>query len=318
MGGKPIKLRLGIDLGGTSAKIGIVDGERRIVERTALPTGADIPFQEMIRRLAEALRSMMGKFPDQIAQIGLGIPSSIAKKNRIVVHANNLGWRNRDAISELKRYVDLPVYLANDADCAALGEFLAGAGQGYDYVLLLTLGTGLGGGIIDHGKLFLGGNGCGFEPGHMIIRENGLACTCGRRGCLERYASATALIREVEQAAAAASSDLLRSMIAEGGGKANAKMAFDATAAGDVIAGRILEEYLHSLAVGISNLITLFRPNVVILGGGVSAAGEALFRPLRQWVGDMTYGAEVMGCPPIIPAELGNDAGIIGAAFLEE
>ena len=181
---------------------------------------------------------------------------------------------------------------------------------------MLTLGTGVGGGIIDHGRIFLGGNGCGIEPGHMTIVENGLRCTCGRNGCLECYASATALNREILLAAQEARSDALRERLRQNGGQPNARMVFEAAEGGDVTAGRILDAYLHSLAVGVSNFVTLFRPQVIVLGGGISNAGRALFAPLRQLVCEMTYGVEIMGCPSIVPAKLGNDAGIVGAAFL--
>ena len=309
-------LQLGIDLGGTTAKIGVVNDEFEILHRITLPTGNGNSFPEMVYQLAEAIRALPKDVLHLVQHIGMGVPSSIVHDTRVVVHANNLGWRNCDLIGEMRQYFDSPVDIANDADSAAYGESLAGAGQGYGYMMMLTLGTGVGGGVIDHGKIFLGGNGCGIEPGHMTIVENGLPCTCGRDGCFECYASATALIREVTGAAETAQSGLLRDMIAANGGRANARMAFDAAAAGDVAAKRILEKYLHSLAVGISNLITMFRPEVIVLGGGVSNAGKALFMPLRELVCGITYGVDIMGCPPIVPATLGNDAGMVGAAFL--
>ncbi len=309
-------LQLGVDLGGTTAKIGVVDDGYAILRQLTLPTGPENSFAAMVGMLAEAIRTLPAELLAAVEHIGMGVPSSIVRDTRVVVHANNLGWRGCDLIGEMKRYFDCPVDIANDADCAAYGEYLAGAGRGCGYMMMLTLGTGVGGGVIDHGKIFLGGNGCGIEPGHMTIVENGLPCTCGRRGCLECYASATALIREVTAAAERAKSDTLRGMIAQNGGRANARMAFDAAAAGDVAAQRILESYLHSLAVGISNLITMFRPEAIVLGGGIAGAGKALFMPLRELVCGITYGVDIMGCPPILPATLGNDAGMVGAAFL--
>lgn len=309
-------MQIGIDLGGTSAKIGVVDDAYAVVARKEVPSGANIPFGMMVGALAEAIRAFPAPLLQSVEHIGIGVPSSIVRDTRVVVHAGNLNWRNVDAVGELKRHFDQPIAIANDADCAAYGESLAGAGVGYDYVLMLTLGTGVGGGIIDHGRIFLGGNGCGIEPGHMTIVENGLRCTCGRNGCLECYASATALNREILLAAQEARSDALRERLRQNGGQPNARMVFEAAEGGDVTAGRILDAYLHSLAVGVSNFVTLFRPQVIVLGGGISNAGRALFAPLRQLVCEMTYGVEIMGCPSIVPAKLGNDAGIVGAAFL--
>jgi glucokinase len=309
-------LQIGIDLGGTSAKIGVVDDAYQIVARAEVPTGAELPFQVLVRAFADAIGAFPPALTGEVRSIGIGVPSSIVCDTRIVVHANNLGWRNVDVVSELQTYFPCPIGIANDADSAAYGEALAGAGVGYDYLLMLTLGTGVGGGIIDHGRIFLGGNGCGIEPGHMTIVENGLRCTCGRYGCLESYASATALNREIAAAAQESRSATLRDMLALAGGQPNARMAFEAAALGDVAARRILTAYLHSLAVGISNMVTLFRPQVIVLGGGISNAGKMLFAPLRQLVCDMTYGVDIMGCPSVVPAKLGNDAGIVGAAFL--
>lgn len=309
-------LQIGIDLGGTSAKIGAVDGACRVIARAEVPTGADIPFRTLVQSIAEAIRAFPAPILAEVEHIGIGVPSSIVCDSRIVVHANNLGWRNVDVIKELHTYFDCPIAVGNDADSAAYGESLAGAGAGYDYMLMLTLGTGVGGGIVDHGRIFLGGNGCGIEPGHMTIVENGLPCTCGRLGCLECYASATALNREILNVAQTSGSGALREMLQQNQGQPNARMAFEAAANGDVTAQRILDGYLHSLAVGISNFVTVFRPQVIVLGGGISNAGKMLFAPLRQLVCAMTYGVEMMGCPPIVPATLGNDAGIVGAAFL--
>lgn len=309
-------LQLGIDFGGTTVKIGLVNDQYQILERVTLPTGASTPFAEMVQLLVQAIRTLPADAIKQVEHIGVGVPSSIVRDTRVVVYAGNLGWRNCDLVGEMGRYFDCAIDIANDADCAAYGEALAGAGREYGYMMMLTLGTGVGGGVIDHGRIFLGGNGCGIEPGHMTIVENGLPCTCGRLGCLECYASATAMIREIHREAETAQSGRLRDMIAANGGKANAQMAFEAAGDGDIAAQRILERYIHSLAVGISNLVTLLRPEVIVLGGGVSNAGKALFMPLREQVCAMTYGVEIMGCPPILPAMFGNDAGIIGAAFL--
>ena len=305
-----MKKRIGVDLGGTTAKLGAVNEQNQIVERNVIPTEKGLSFEETIARLSQGILSM-----GDVGMVGFGVPSSLKPESDIVIHANNLGWKNKDLRGELKKHLgDIPVYIANDADSAAVGEFFQGAGQGYESMLMLTLGTGVGGGYIYKKQLYRGGNGCGFEPGHMLIQEGGVPCTCGMRGCLESYASATALIRE---AAACDSSALLRKMIAENGGKATARMVFDAVKEGDGAAKDILSRYVRALATGIGSLITLLRPQIVVLGGGVSGAGELLFAPLREMVKETVFSYDVIGAAPIVAATLGNDAGIIGAAMLD-
>lgn len=301
--------QIGVDLGGTTAKIGVVNENNEIVERIILPMDHKPPFEEAIKAIAEAILQL-----GDIASVGFGVPSTLIPGSDIIIHANNLGWKNADIRGELQKYLkDIPVYIANDADCAAVGEMMHGAAMGVGNTLMLTLGTGVGGSFIYQNKLFLGGNGFGFEPGHISIERNGISCTCGNRGCLECYASATALARAAVECK---ESPLLARLIDENHGKANAKMVFGAAAAGDHAANRILDDYINALAVGVANLITLFGPDLVVIGGGVSGAGERLFAPLRELAYGMVDGIDVMGRPPIVPAQLGNDAGIIGAAML--
>lgn len=302
--------RIGVDLGGTTVKIGVVSEDNQIVERLTLPMDRNRPFPDAVKMIAEAVLSL-GK----IACVGFGIPSTLIPGSQIVIDANNLGWVNCDIKRELKKYMgDVPVYLANDADCAAVGELMHGAARDAESTLMLTLGTGIGGSFLYQGKLFLGGNGIGLEPGHMVIQDRGKKCTCGKSGCLETYASATALIEEAEKS----ESPILKRMIVENGGKANAKMVFDAAVQGDPGANAILDEYIRCLAIGVSNLIAVFGPDKVVIGGGVSAAGERLFGPLQKMVYTMVDEPDLVGCPEVVPAMLGNDAGIIGAAMLDK
>lgn len=306
-----MKKRIGVDLGGTTAKLGVVTEQNEIVERKVIPTEKGITFEETIARLAEGILSM-----GDVGIVGFGVPSSLKPEGDIVIHANNLGWKNKDLRNELKKHLgDIPVYIANDADSAAVGEFFQGAGQGHSSMLMLTLGTGVGGGFIYQNRLYRGGNGCGFEPGHMIIQEDGIPCTCGMRGCLESYCSATGIIRIISQCQ---TSPALRRLIANNGGKATARMLFQAVREGDQAAKDILAGYVKTLATGVGSLVTILRPEIVVIGGGVSGAGELLFAPLQEAVKETIFSYDVIGGPEIVPAALGNDAGIIGAALLDQ
>ncbi len=304
-----MKLRVGVDLGGTTAKLGVVNEQNEIVERKVIPTEKNITFEETVARLADGILSL-----GDVGTVGFGIPSSLMPGTDMVIYANNLGWKNKDIRGELAKHLgDIPVYVANDADAATVGEYFQGAGRGYQSVLMLTLGTGVGGGFIYNHHLYRGGNGCGFEPGHMTIKMDGEPCTCGKKGCLEAYASASALIRELGRSEAPS----LKAFIAENGGKLTARLLFDAVRQGNDAAQDILDSYVKALAVGIGNLVTILRPQIVLIGGGVSGAGEMLFKPLRALAKENVFGFDVIGCPDIVPATLGNDAGIIGAAMLD-
>ena len=305
-----MKKRIGVDLGGTTAKLGVVTDQNEIVERKVIPTEKGITFEETIAQLADGILSM-----GDVGIVGFGVPSSLKPGTDVVIHANNLGWKNKDLRGELKKHLgDIPVYIANDADSAAVGEYFQGAGQGCQSMLMLTLGTGVGGGYIYQGRLYRGGNGCGFEPGHMIVQQDGVRCSCGLFGCLESYCSATGIIREIT---ACKESKILQDMIAENDGKGTARMLFDAVREGDSYAKNILAQYIHTLAIGIGSLTTILRPEIVVVGGGVSGAGDMLFEPLREEVKHTTFSYDVIGGAAIIPAALGNDAGIIGAALLD-
>lgn len=307
-------MRIGIDLGGTNIKIGLVDDAHQILRRASLPTGEDLSFAAVMDRVESGVRSLLraGEAPERI---GIGVPSTVLH-NRIAVHTPNLNWFNCDVAEDMERRFSRPCGVGNDADCAALGESLAGAGRGCESMVMLTLGTGVGGSVVYGGKVLQGSGGCGVEPGHMKIVANGELCGCGARGCLEAYASATALKRELLRAVRAPEATVLKKWILEEGRKPSAKLAFDAADQGDPVGRRILDAYLHYLAIGVSNCVLLYRPQIVVLGGGISGAGEALFESVNAQVRRMTFCAEMIPCPEAVPAQLGSDAGIIGAAFL--
>ncbi len=306
---------VGVDLGGTNIAVGVVSEAGSILSEAGAKTLADRPYQAIVRDMAELVRRAVAKARltmDDVRSVGVGIPGVAFADTGVVYNCTNLGWINVPLRAELKKYIDKPIFIDNDANAAALAESVAGASAGCKSSILLTLGTGVGGGFIYNGHLYRGGNGCGFEPGHMTIRMDGVPCTCGKKGCFESYASASAIIRELSNSEAPS----LKAFIAENGGKPTARMLFDAVRQGNTAAQDILDNYVKALAVGIGSLVTILRPQIVLLGGGVSAAGDLLYRPLRAMMKDTVFGYDVIGCPEIVPATLGNDAGIIGAAML--
>ena len=309
--------RVGIDLGGSSVKIGLVNERYEIIRRVTVPNDDDLSFDTVMGRIEGGVRELMaGETP---AAIGIGVPSTVLDR-RVAIHTPNLNWRNCDVATDMERRFGTACAVGNDADCAALGEYLAGAGAGCDSMILLTLGSGVGGGLIQHGQLVQGRSGkqicSGIEPGHMKIVDGGKPCGCGGHGCLEAYASATALKAEIRAAVEQPEPTILKQWVREEGRRANAKMVFDAAAAGDAVGRRLLETFIHCLAIGVSNCILMLRPERIVLGGGICAAGDALFVPLNRQVAELTYGSDELELPRAIPATLGNDAGIIGAAYL--
>lgn len=310
---------LGIDLGGTNIAVGVIDENYKFVARHSVPTLARRPFEAVIKDMAEAAKEvlrMAGLNETDISYVGIGAPSTIDPNNGHIVFANNLGWKDADLVGEFKKHWDIPVKIANDADCAALGEAYAGAAKEFDNVLMLTLGTGVGGSFIIDKKIYLGGNGYGCEPGHTTLVYNGVTCTCGRKGCLEAYASVTALIRQTIEMMASYPTSLMYEICGNDIRRVNGKTSFDAAKRGDEAGLRVVENYVSYLAAGISSMITAFRPGVVILGGGVSNQGDYLIDPVRRLIRETSYASELMEPPEILKAELGNDAGIIGAALL--
>jgi len=312
--------RIGIDLGGTGIKAGVIDQDKKIICKVSIPTGADRPFEQVVSDMARAASlaaEQAGMKLDEFRCVGCGMPGVLDAKNGIVKLAGNLGWENTPILSELKKHITIPVFIGNDANCAVIGEAIAGAASGYDNVLMLTLGTGVGGGIILNRKLFVGGDGMGAELGHMHLRFGGEHCTCGIDGCLEAYASVTALIHQTE-AAMQAHPETAMHAFARANGGVDGRTSFTCAQQGDAIAAQVVEQYMRYLAAGIGSYVSIFRPDIVLLGGGLSNQGENLLQPLRVLVREYVFAGNVIGIPPIKRATLGNDAGIYGAAFLDE
>ena len=314
-----MKYYLGIDLGGTNIAVGIVSENYEFVADYKTPTLSQRGFEPIVADMADAAQKALEKAGltlQEIEHVGIGAPSTIDPVTNRMVYANNLDWVDADIIAEFKKHMSVAVYLANDADCAAYGEALAGAAKDYANVLMLTLGTGVGGGFILDKKIFLGGNGHGCEPGHCTLVMDGEPCTCGRSGCLEAYASVTALIRDTIRAMAADPHSIMHELCEDDMRKVSGRTAFDAARRGDQAGQAVVDRYIHYLAAGISSFVTTFRPECVILGGGVCNEGDYLLDPLRKEVHDTAYAPDLMPETPILRATLGNDAGIIGAAFL--
>lgn len=307
---------IGIDVGGTNLKAGLVDERGAIlaVERTPLGIfrGPE-PFAETLAELAGAVLHKGGAEPGDISYVGMGIPGAVEGGN--ILYTCNIPMRGVPISDLFRRHLDLPVLLGNDADCAAVGEWACGAGRGTRDFAVVTLGTGVGGGFILNGKLYSGGGTVG-EVGHMVIERGGVPCSCGRRGCWEAYASATALARQTQEAMAAHPDSLLHAAAKENGG-VEGRTAFLAAEWGDAAAREVCRKYVEYLAAGVTNLVNILQPEVLAVGGGVAGAPDALLmEPLRQLVEAECYPRHVGKLPRILRAQLGNDAGIIGAALL--
>lgn len=314
-------LRIGIDMGGMSVKTGLVEGQR-IVSRKVIETdsGRQLPY-ELIDRIADSAETLLdenGIMPEECKGIGIACPGTVDAANGTVAYSNNIGWENVAILDRLQKRINIPTALANDADAAALGEVICGAAKGKNSAVLLTLGTGVGGGVIMNKRIFSGFLKGGCELGHMAIERDGRLCTCGRRGCLEMYASASALMNHARELAADTPQSLLVELC---GGKVeniDGKIIFEAAKRGDAAANRAVSEYLKNLSIGIANIVNIFRPEIIILGGGISAQKEYLTDGLQKRVTQMCFGGAHGEIPPIVTSVLGNDAGIIGAAYLIE
>lgn len=307
--------RIGIDLGGTNIAAGVVDEGQHIVAEVSLPTGAERPAEAVVAdicRAAEKAMEKAGITAAHCASVGIGSPGTCDSANGVVVRAYNLGWFNVPVCSMVTAQLGLPCHLSNDANCAALAETVAGGAVGCRNMILITLGTGVGGGIVADGQLLEGVGGTGAEVGHTVLVLDGEDCTCGRKGCWEAYASATALIRQGKRAAAAQPESLLAGY----GERLTGKDVFDAAAAGDAAAQAVVDRYCVYVAAGITDLVNILGPEMVLIGGGISRQGERLLAPIRAYVAANCFGGHDRTPPVIECARLGNEAGIIGAAAL--
>lgn len=309
---------IGIDLGGTNIAAGVVREDGTLIAKRSIPTLAGRPAGEIVADLARAARLSLegtGLTMADISALGVGVPGAVDDTAGMVVRTTNLSWYQLPLSAMLREMTGLPVRLGNDADCAALGEVCAGSASAFDSAVMITIGTGVGGGFVRGKKVFAGWTGVGTEPGHIPLVFGGERCGCGNRGCFEAYASATALIRQTRQAMAEHPDSLLWQLCPQPE-SVTAKTPFDAAAIGDAAALAVLDRFEHYLAQGIGGIVNLFRPEAVIIGGGVCAQGETLLAPLREKLKLYCYASEYIPIPRIFAATLGNDAGIIGAGLL--
>lgn len=311
---------IGVDLGGTTIKVGLLDSDYTIIEKIDAPTYRERTSEEVLKDMAMLCKKVMenkGITEKEVHSIGIGCPGIASPKEGKILYSSNLNFKDVDVKSEIRKYIDLDVFVENDANAAALGEVICGAAKGYNNVVVVTLGTGVGGGIILDGKVYPGSYFGGAEIGHQVIQfEGGIPCGCGRSGCWEQYASATALIRQGKEAAGAHPESLLIQMAKDKDiEEINAKVVFDAAQAGDEVAINVLEQYYKYVGAGISNMINILEPEVVVIGGGMSAQKEKLTEPILAYCKTQMYGGLDLR-PQIKPATLGNDAGIIGAALV--
>ena len=315
---------LGIDLGGTNIAVGIVNEKYEIIIKGSVPTLANRDGKLIIKDMAELCKKLIanaGLTLDDIAYAGIATPGTADSDTGVVVYANNLPFVNFPIADLLKEYLGIKtVYIENDANAAAKAEAIAGAAKGAKYSVMITLGTGLGGGIVLDGKVYSGFNHAGGELGHVVIHKGGKQCTCGRKGCWETYSSATGLVNMTKEHLVKAREEgkktIIEDMINGDLNNVNARVAFAAMKQGDEVGAAVVEEYIDYLASGIATMINIFQPNVLSIGGGVCNEKDYLLKPLCEKVAKETYGNSDGEHTQIKIAELGNDAGILGAAVL--
>ena len=315
---KNMKYYVGIDLGGTNIVAGVVNEEYKILAKATVKTNCPRPSKEIADDMAKiALEAIeqAGLTVEQVEWVGIGTPGIANSSTGIIEYSNNLGFENVPVVKYIQEHISKPVFIENDANAAAYGEFVAGAAKGANDAVCITLGTGVGGGIVIDGKIYSGFNFAGAELGHTVIEVDGPQCTCGRKGCFEVFSSATGLIRMTKEAMDKDESSKMWEMSKEEG-KVSARLAFDAMRAGDSSAKLVVDKYIKYLAAGITNVINTFQPDILCIGGGVCNEGDALLLPVKELVSKEVYTRNSPKNSEIVIAKLGNDAGIIGAAFL--
>lgn len=310
------KYIIGIDLGGTSAKGGLFTESGELLCHEKADTNKEDGFEgtiKLLATLAETLAKKSGVDFSEVVAIGCGAPGVVDSRRGVILRWSNFNWQDVPFAKSLSSLTGKPVYVANDANVAALGEAKFGATAQYQSSILLTLGTGVGGGIVFDGKLIEGYQSAGAELGHITIREGGLPCACGRRGCYEKYASATALVSQTRHAMVENLNSKMWKLV---GGKienVGGRTAFEAARLGDETAKRVITQYVGYLSEGIADFVNILRPEAIVLGGGIANEGEALFEPLRKAVDERTYIAMDIVPLKIVGATLGNKAGMYGA-----
>ncbi len=311
--------RIGIDLGGTNIAVGLVNEGFELVRKMSTPTLADRAPEAIIDDMADLVKKLVaesGISLDEIKSVGVASPGIANSKTGVVEYTNNLPFVNLPIAAMLRERLGIKeVRIANDANAAALGEAIGGAAKGSSSSVMITLGTGVGGGVIIDGRLLEGFNFAGGELGHMVIEADGRPCSCGRRGCWEAYSSATALVKMTNEKIEECRATGRYTKMAETP-RVSGRTACDCMRAGDEAAREVYDKYIHYLAIGLGNIINIFQPEMITLGGGISGEGQSLIDSLLPEVAKEHYGTGLVKDSELRIATLGNDAGIIGAAAL--
>lgn len=309
---------VGIDVGGTNLVAGLVDEAGAIVHKSTCPVNRDWTAEQLTRQLAKLSLQAAEEAGCPLSELqaaGVGLPGLVHNKTGVVVKTTNMPFYNTPFREMFQEDLKIPVYLGNDADCAAVGEYWAGSAKGCDPAVVVTLGTGIGSGMVKGGKLYTGFGGAGMEAGHMIIQPNGVRCGCGNLGCWEQYGSATALIRLTREEMEYSRDSLLWELCGGDTRKLEGRTTFQAVRQGDATARKALDRYLEGLSMGLINMVNVLFPEIVCLGGGISNADDdLLLNPLRELVHRGSFDKNHL--PRVEKASLGNDAGVVGAAML--
>lgn len=311
-------VKIGIDVGGTGIKVGVVSEDYQIIQEDAIPTRTDIPFEEQLKLMADCVLSTVkaaGLKEDDIESVGVGIPGIASARTGEVIKCTNMGWHHVPFRDVFTKYLKKPVCIDNDANVAALAESVAGVSAGTSSSVFITIGTGIGSGIILNGKIWSGAHHIGGELGHVIFDLDGVPCTCGNHGCLERYCSATALIRMAREAVENNPESQIMQLAGRDISRIEAKTVFDAARNKDEVALKVFYHYTDCLAQAVASVINLLDPEVIVLGGGVSKAGSFLLDPLTEMYPKYVVFND-QPLPPVKIAVLGSEAGMIGAAML--
>ena len=314
---------IGVDVGGSNIACAVVNDDCEIIARSKAKTHGETgkaDYDEVVDVIIRTINlacEEAGIKPSEAFSIGIGCPGICNSDSGIVEYTNNLGFHNVPLKTDVEKEFNIPVYLDNDANAAAFGEFVAGAAKGARNAVVITLGTGVGSGIIIDEKIYRGTNFAAGEIGHTVIVADGLPCSCGRKGCFEAYSSATGLVNMTRKAAAENPQSLINKLIEEDG-KVSARTAYKAAKQGDEVGKRVTEEYVKYLAVGIANVINTFQPDILCIGGGVCNEGDLLLNPLKEAVYREIYSRDSKKTTELTICTLGNDAGIIGAAMLHK
>lgn len=312
---------VGIDLGGTNIAAGLTNKKGEIIRKKSIPTHRDRPYTEIVKDMAGItikLINEVGIDQKELKYIGIGSPGTPNVQEGTIIYSNNLNFRNAPIKYEMQKYINVPIYVENDANCAALAESVYGSAKGVDHSVTLTFGTGIGAGIVINKRIYSGFNNAASELGHTVIVSEGCQCSCGRKGCWETYASANALIRQTQEVLEQNLDSWIYTLVNGDLSKINGKTIFDAARKDDRLALNIVDTYIGYMSEGITNVINMLQPEIVVVGGGICNEGEYLLKPLREKVYQAMYTKDEVPKTQIKKAQMGNDAGIIGAAMLGE